>query len=307
MPIHLPISRRSFLAGTTSALFLSRFSLGEDAKEKKQVDPNMFCLFSDTHVPSKPSESSRGVNMTDNFRKAVGQAASLAPVPAGVIMCGDLAYLRGLETDYKQFAPIVRKLPEAQVPAHLVLGNHDNREVFYSVLKEHKPEKQVVENKHVSIVESPHANWFLLDSLEITNATPGLLGEKQLNWLSEALDAHADKPAIVMSHHDLHIIPEGKKPTVGSGLKDTDALLKVLLPRKHVKAYVNGHRHFSKHWVHEGLCVIELPAVAYVFSKSQTSSWVLAQLKKDGIALTQKCLDSAHADHGKKVELSWQR
>ncbi|MGB7933682.1 MAG: hypothetical protein WCH04_15950, partial [Gammaproteobacteria bacterium] len=50
-------------------------------------------------------------------------------------------------------------------------------------------------DKHVSILETPRANWFLLDSLQRTNDLLGRLGEVQLQWLAKALDARADRPA----------------------------------------------------------------------------------------------------------------
>ena len=66
------------------------------------------------------------------------------------------------------------------------------------------------------------ANWFVLDSLDRTNSTPGVLGEAQLRWLESALDAHAGKPALVMVHHN----PGG--PGNKNGLTETDALMAIL-------------------------------------------------------------------------------
>ena len=52
------------------------------------------------------------------------------------------------------------------------------------------------------LVEGPRANWFLLDSLDEPNKTPGVLGDKQVAWLGQALDARANKPAILVAHHN---------------------------------------------------------------------------------------------------------
>ena len=85
---------------------------------------------------------------------------------------------------------------------HLVLGNHDQRENFWAAFPEAKPALPAAD-RHAAVVETPLANWFLLDSLYKTNVTPGLLGAAQLQWLAKALDAHADKPALLVAHHNL--------------------------------------------------------------------------------------------------------
>ena len=70
---------------------------------------------------------------------------------------------------------------------------------------------------NVALIETPRANWFVLDSLEKTLSTPGLLGKSQLAWLARTLDEHPDKPALVMVHHNL-LFPGDLK----AGLKDTE-------------------------------------------------------------------------------------
>jgi hypothetical protein len=76
-----------------------------------------------------------------------------------------------------------------------------------------------VEKKRVAVVSLPRANLFLLDTLEKTNATPGYLGDQQLEWLTKALDEHKDKPAIIVGHHHLE---DGARP---GGIKDTKRVL----------------------------------------------------------------------------------
>ncbi|MBC8867922.1 MAG: metallophosphoesterase [Planctomycetes bacterium] len=308
MPIHLgPLTRRDFLAGSTGAAAVLLLGGRATAADKLKVDPHCFALLSDTHVPADPKKTQGGVNMTGNFTKAIAQVAGLETAPAGAIFCGDLAHVKGLPTEYRPLAPIVRRLTKAKVPIHLMVGNHDHVENLYSALAEVKPAKPLVVGEHVSIVQSPRTNWFLLDSLEVVNAAPGLLGEKQLAWLEKALDAHTDKPAIVMAHHDPSLAPPkpGKKPRRNTGLKDGAALLKLMVGRKHVKAFINGHRHQYIQRTYKGLHVVGLPAVAYAFRKSAASAWVLAQLGEKGISLELRALDTKHADHGKKIELTW--
>jgi 3',5'-cyclic AMP phosphodiesterase CpdA len=78
-------------------------------------------------------------------------------------------------------------------------------------------------------VETPHANWFLLDSLDQTNTKTGLglLGEAQLAWLAKALDARPDKPALLLAHHN----PNPAALLKNSRLANTEAFFKVIMPR----------------------------------------------------------------------------
>jgi hypothetical protein len=157
-----------------------------------------------------------------------------------------------------------------------------------------------IDDRQVAIVATPRANWFMLDSLEKTMSTPGLLGEAQLAWLARELDARADKPALVMTHHNPSLNPEK------INIKDEVALFEVLRPRRHVKAYFFGHSHrWSVEADTSGLHLINLPTTGYVFDKAQPAAWVMAQIEPKGLRLQLRCLDTARAEHGQVKELTW--
>ena len=91
---------------------------------------------------------------------------------------------------------------QAGLPPHLFMGNHDRRKSLWQAFPEYKSRDQgLPPDKHVALLESPHANWFLLDSMDGPGVVAGRLGEAQLRWLAEALDARPDKPAVVVAHH----------------------------------------------------------------------------------------------------------
>jgi 3',5'-cyclic-AMP phosphodiesterase len=302
MPVHLsPLNRRQFLAralATGAALAAGR-SFAADAKP---VDADLFALLSDTHIPASPDVESRGVNMTANLVEAGKQVVGLAKRPAAALINGDCAYLDGKPEDYMNLVKLLGPIRAAGLPVHMTLGNHDHRENFRSGVAEAKEGSGSVPDKHAVILRSPRANWFLLDSLEAVNKTPGSLGEAQLQWLAKSLDEHKDKPAILFAHHNLHLV-EGENR---SGLKDTEKLLEIARPRKHVKAYIFGHTHRWEVKTDEsGLHLINLPPVAYVFDKVRPSGWVEAQLKADGLRLQLHALDAKHPEAGQVKELAW--
>src|SRR5688572_26293863 len=104
MPLYtVPLSRRSFLtqsAATIAGLSVVRYGWGDEPK----ANPNFMALLSDTHIPSSPDVMARDVNMTANLRQVVREVAQLETKPAGVIINGDCAYLKGLPADYANFA-----------------------------------------------------------------------------------------------------------------------------------------------------------------------------------------------------------
>ena len=299
MPITMPpISRRQFMVGTlaglSAAVTVRRLSAEENAP-----DPHRFALFADTHIAGDRTTVVREANMTENFMQAAREVLDCDPRPASVLMCGDCAYLEGKAEDYKTLVGLVQPLRQSDVPVHLLMGNHDHRERFFSIVEEGHPQPSPIPSRHILVIETPRANWFLLDSLDETNKTPGVLGQEQLDWLATVLDQRRDKPALVMVHHNPDRSPSP------SGLVETDQLLKLLLARDQVKVLFYGHSH---HWSlgrQERLHLVNLPPVAYLFQEGDPNGWVDARIRPDGITLVISCIDKQHSLHGKRCELSW--
>ena len=302
MPITLPpISRRRFLAGSAAAVAavaMSRWSFAEDQAK----DPNHFVLISDSHIDADATKLIRETNMADNLRKVAAAVLAMKGVPAAVLHGGDVAYSTGEAGDYTAFVELVKPLREAGMPVHLMMGNHDHREHFWAAFPPGDTPKPV-EDRVITLVETPKADWYLLDTLDKTNSTPGILGEKQLAWLAKSLDARPNKPAIVFTHH--HPLDQYQKVT--KGITDTKELNEIIVPRKQVKLLIFGHTHdwgvFDKR--EDGLHRINMPPTAYVFDKSRPVGWVDCILTDTGGAFTLMCLDEKHPQNGKMSTLKW--
>jgi Icc protein len=220
--------------------------------------------------------------------------------PAGVFVVGDCAYNSGEKNDYGTFTELLNPVRLAEMPVHLTLGNHDNRERFWDALEEQKAAKRPLADRQAAMVASPQVNWFVLDSLEKTLSTPGLLGQEQLDWLAKVLDENSAKPALILIHHN-----PGTASSV-EGLKDTAALFEVIRPRRQVKAYIFGHTHnWSITRDGSGIHLINLPPVSYVFREGNPSGWVHATLRSDGMRLELRCVDRTRKDHGQTTHLTW--
>src|SRR5882724_2865218 len=267
MPVTLPqLSRREFLkraalAGAVAAFAPSTYA-GLFGKSR---DKNTFFFLSDTHIAGDPAQVYLNVNMSDHLAACTRELAAWPVKPAAVIVNGDLAYLTGKPEDYAQFALLIEPA-RALAPVHLSLGNHDERENFWSAFPHDAKKVKSVPEKQATVFSSDRANWFMVDSLGITSKTPGLLGPAQLDWLAHVLDARADKPAVVVVHHN----PQFPVPT--TGLLDTGALMGVLAPRRQVKAVIYGHTHDWHIVQHEsGIHLINLPPTSYPFKEGRPS------------------------------------
>lgn len=299
MPVHLPpISRRRFLSGTLAAgasLLLSRDAWGGAA-----LDANRFLLFADTHIPEQRDQRLRGVSSTEALEQAVRQAVALNERPSAALIAGDCAFRQGDSGDYASLGRLVEPLRRLGMSVHFALGNHDHRERFFAAFPDAKrPEPHEASLKHVALLETPHANWFLLDSLDKTNVTPGALGEAQLAWLAKTLDAHPEKPALLLAHHNPDPLTQTR------GLVDTAGFLKVIVPRKHVKGYFFGHTHRWSTSEVAGIHLVNVPTTAWVFDAAQPRGFLTASLAADRMMLTLHGLDPAQAKHGQSLELKW--
>ncbi|QDS96501.1 3',5'-cyclic adenosine monophosphate phosphodiesterase CpdA [Roseimaritima multifibrata] len=300
MPIHLAaLTRRRVLqAAGASILLYGRHAAAAKAAE---VDPDLIYLLNDTHIGEKhPTDSP----VPSHLRQVVTELVQRPVKPACVLINGDLALKDGQHGDYRHFAQLIRPLQEAGIDTHLTLGNHDNREAFYEVMKTQRPDQPLVESRHISVVETAHANFFLLDSLQKTMVTQGTIGKQQLQWLTAALDASQTKPAIIVTHHNPRL--GGDPVHFPGGLVDSQELWNVVGPRKWVKAYIHGHIHDRTYAQHQGIHILNMPATSYVGNPTQsTTGWTTARLSPDGIALTTHTTDAAHPWNDEMKTLTW--
>jgi 3',5'-cyclic-AMP phosphodiesterase len=305
MPISLPqLSRREFLKRT--ALAGAALTVAPEIHAGifgKSRDKNTFFFLSDTHIAANPAEifakENIKANMTDQLAAVSHELAAWPVKPAAVIVNGDLAYLTGKPDDYAQFAKAIAPV-RALAPLHLTLGNHDERENFWSAFPLDAAKQDSVPQKQISVFEGANANFFLLDSLQFASKTPGEVGSVQLDWLARELDARPQMPAIVFVHHN----PQFPKPT--TGLLDSDALLAVLAPRKQVKALIFGHTHDWKIWQHaSGIHLVNLPPTSYPFHEGRPVGWVRATLAENGMEIELRALDAKHPEHAQPKRLVW--
>jgi len=304
MPVTLPpISRRGFLrgaVGATGVTLLGARAWGENAPVAN--DPNHLALLSDIHIAADKSHDPRKQGaMWDRLLQVREQLLALKDRPSAVLVNGDCAFHSGMPRDYAALVEGLKPLRQAGLPVHLGLGNHDSRANLQEALP---ADVRVVAggfDRRVMRLPLGHADWYMLDSLLHTSKVPGALGSDQLAWLGKTLEAHKERPAIVMVHHQ----PDQRPIEHASGLTDTAALLDVIKPRKQVKALLFGHTHIWKHYERDGLHFVNLPTTAYVFKAEEPLGWVQAWVEPQRMKLKLHALVANGAKDEETLELAW--
>lgn len=221
----MKVSRRHFLAQATAACAIPHIGW---AASGAKVDKTRLVLLSDTHIT--PKETSPW--QREGMKRCINEILAMQPRPANVIIYGDLAYLVGNPEEYVLLKELLKPLAEAGIAWHPVMGNHDRRKAFYDVFAEFRG-KSPVEDRVVSIVETPQADFILLDScLAASDAVggkgpvQGAIDDTQMAWLREVISKY-QKPVFVGAHHSLSETKVGQ----------------LLLSNPQVVGYIHGHHH----------------------------------------------------------------
>jgi hypothetical protein len=212
---------------------LADLPAGKRRRRKKtgEFDENLVVIISDLHTNPSGYQPAR-------LERTIGDIVAMDPKPRNVIALGDLAYLKGKPEEYALLKEMIAPLEAAGICLTMAMGNHDRRKRFAEAFPE-RAAASLVEDRFVYVVETPRADFIVLDSLQegpdaTKWITPGALDDAQKAWLKERLSAYQDKPVFVMSHHPLGEI--GIKP--------------LLLDCPSCCGYIHGHNHiWNSGWV----------------------------------------------------------
>lgn len=225
------------VAPVANAALLERIeALAAEAPSKK-IDERLTVLLSDIHICGELKDGKPlhyPYNPT-SLQLRIGEILSMRPLPANVLVFGDVAWDYGLEEDYRYAAELLRPLEEAGIKVTLGLGNHDRRVAFFKVFPQYE-RMTPVKGRAVSVVELPDVDVIMLDSLaELPDLKPrqattvnGEMLESQAEWLKAFLK-ESERPAILCAHHPLREMP---------------LLEKVISESPNVAGFVYGHVHY---------------------------------------------------------------
>jgi 3',5'-cyclic-AMP phosphodiesterase len=289
------IDRRTFLK--QSLLAAGTISAGAVSLRARDANSSSvhWALLSDTHIAADPADTYRGFKPHENLARVVEQLK--ASHFDAVLVNGDLARLEGKPVDYVRFADFVDPLAE-QSALVITLGNHDERKNARSALTKLSGDRQPVEQKFVTVLDTAQLRFVLLDSLMATNVVAGQLGKSQRDWLAASLGQNSSKPTIVFVHHN----PDAEND---SGLVDADRLLALLKSQRQVKALFFGHQHIYRHAQIDGLHLVNLPAVGFNFADGEVVGWLDATFTSQGADLKLHAIGGDLSIDGQVTKLQW--
>ena len=232
------MERRDFLKIMIGSTLLPRGMFGQEtpAAEERKCDHNKVVILSDTHVGVSSGQWQR-----DGLAARIATVLMMDPLPGCVLILGDMAYEHGDVADYELFKAMMEPLDKAGIPWYPMMGNHDDRDAFFSVFPERK--SALVADRLVTVVKTPRSDFVLLDSLK-EGKIGGTLDEKQRAWLKSFLSGRK-KSTFICAHHSIY-----------------DTKLQTLLEKSPcVVGYFHGHLHsWQERRTNKGLYCISVPS-----------------------------------------------
>lgn len=231
------------LASSASAAMLDKVAEAAIAEAKasakrgtRKIDPATAVLLSDIHICGElvDGKSKYYPYNPTCLKLRIAEILQMRPLPANVLVFGDVAWDHGLEEDYRYAAELLSELEQAGIKVTLGMGNHDRRAPFFKVFSEYAKSTKV-EGRVVSVVEMPDFDFVMLDSLaelpglKLRQATTvsGEISGGQIEWLKEFVKSRTRR-VVLGSHH-----PLGEMANLEKLIADTPQ----------VAGYVYGHTH----------------------------------------------------------------
>ena len=218
------------------------------AGDEPEFDDNLLVLLADIHAGA----SGKCAHARCKFAETVEEILKMRPKPRNVIVFGDVAYLYGLGADYDFSRPLFQQLEDAGITVTIGMGNHDRRSEYAKRWPE-AAAKSLVPGRYVHLVETPHVDFLMLDTLAGADDRPddvegpqgGRLGKDEQIFLCDFL-AGRQKSVILCAHH-----PSGDLWVCGKPMREIVEKIPC------VAGFIHGHYHC---WRSESATELCLPS-----------------------------------------------
>jgi 3',5'-cyclic AMP phosphodiesterase CpdA len=218
--------------------------------------PSRFIVhMSDTHLVAADDLLYGKVDCDANVAAALAQLESAQFRPDAILLTGDLADT-GLAEAYLRLRPQIEAAAKRLGSRVIwVMGNHDKREQFRSLLLDQEPSNEPVDEVH----------WIgglriiVLDST-VPGYHHGEITDAQLAWLRSELAIPAAEGTILALHHPP--MPDPVYVNVGIELQDQHKLADVVRGSD-IRSILAGHLHYSTNTTFAGIPLSVASATCY--------------------------------------------
>jgi predicted phosphodiesterase len=180
---------------------------------------------------------------------------------AAVVVKGDLTR-DGTDEEFESFEACYRETFGDRL--HVVRGNHDA----------YRGQQRYTGDEWIDL---PGVSIAVVDTV-LPERTPGSLTAAQLQWL-EDLTAGADRPVVVMGHHQQWISGRRHNDYFGLDPDSSDGLAEVAARHRRIVAYTAGHTH--RHRVRLMSCGV--PSIEVGCVKDFPGTWAEYRVYEGGI------------------------
>ena len=201
---------------------------------------------SDPHIYT---DKINGIDPIDRFKKALAHIIEHHSDAVLLSITGDIADL-GDKDSYQLFINIIRdfNLPNNLEP-QLIIGNHDNREIF----KEHFPSIKKDGKGYIQYFKDLENIRFIFIDTNLEHTDEGHYCEERQEWLKNILkQTPADYEIFIFMHHNPLALVKDSSDLIG--LKQKDIFKKILLDsNKNIKHIFFGHQHITSSGTFNGI------------------------------------------------------
>ncbi len=195
-----------------------------------------FIHISDTHLLGSSQLSLYGIDPDYRLKTALQSIQKLHKDAEFIAITGDLAN----DSDSLVYEKFCHTIDNSEIPIYLILGNHDNRELFISYFPEFSSGKFA---QYIKKIEN--RVFIFLDTL-VENEPYGELCEKRLRWLKSVLDEYKREQKYIFMHH--HPIDCGLYEMDNMGeFKTKELFWSILKKYENIKHISFGHIHRIMH------------------------------------------------------------
>ncbi len=206
-----------------------------------KTDTLKFVVMSDLHLV-KAGATSMTLDTAARFEIAVDCVNDRYADADFCIIAGDLADQAEVEA-YERLKVIAGGIA---IPTYITLGNHDDRATFLAVFGQEWADET---GKVNHVINAKGYRVIVLDSSE-PGRVDGVLTQVQMDWFKDRLAEAADRPVIVVLHHNanaLHIEADTIK------LVDDAPFIAALKTHDDIRQVIAGHVHLTSTAMYHGI------------------------------------------------------